>query len=723
MEEPDLDQIRNKIQEVFGTGGILAKTFPGYEFRETQQEMALGVLRSFSTSRHALIESGTGTGKSIAYLVPAILWAFSTGNRVVVSTDTINLQEQLIHKDLPLLADCLGVKFRYSLVKGRSNYVCRRKLTIILHEIEDRENDGLRADFIEFVSCLDDTPTGSRSDFRKEVPNKIWDLISSDSMSCLRSRCPWSRECYFLKARSDMEDSNILVINHHLLFSDLALKITAPDNLGSRVLPDYEYLVLDEAHNIPGVAEDYLGYKTNLLNVERAHKDLIQIGGPKFRKLGLLFNLRNMIFAAQPEMDNDFAKKVISDIDSTVESAQRSHEAFTSFFQSLYMFLMQIPSQYYRRNNTVRLREEIIELPEWQEWITPSAEKSIIRGKELINGLHSILGNISFIEGDFAQNFKSLGGDIQGITGRISAEIHALDFIISMEQKEFVYWTTGCSVDTQLMATPLDVAPFLRKYLFESAESVILTSATMTVGECFQFFKGQIGLSEQLDPPLEFIFESPFDFPNQVLLLIPEDLPDPRDPLFIEEASKLISRSILTLKGRVFILFTSYNMLDRIEERIRSSVEQSGIKIFKQGTMPRHRMLTCFREEPGVLLGADSFWQGVDVPGDALSCVILMRLPFDVPTNPVYEARMEAFRMKNIDGFRSYALPSAVIRFRQGFGRLIRSSEDRGVVLVLDNRLIGKWYGKAFIRSLPKVSLSVQSCDSIPESMLKYMLS
>jgi len=721
LAELKQDRIQEKIRTIFEPEGLLAKALPRYEFRESQQQMAHMVLRSFLTSRHALMESGTGTGKSVAYLVPAILWASATGNKIVISTNTINLQEQLIQKDLPSLADCLEVEFRYCLVKGRSNYVCHRKLAILSNEMEDETSDDFRLAFAEFISELANVPTGSRSDFHLEAPGEIWDSVSSDSMSCLRTRCPWRKRCYFLKARSQMEEADILVTNHHLLLSDIALRTVMPDSSSSRVLPEYRYLVLDEAHNIPDVAEEHLGYRASFGNIKRAHSELVHIEGPRRGRGGLLFSLRATVFAAGAEVKDSLVQKMVSSIDSSIEATRRSYEASASFFESFGKFLRHVLAQYQRGNNAVRLNEDMIESVEWQDIIMPSAEKAIIRGQELLANLNQILEGLNVLEGESDTGLKPLEGDIQGVVGRLSSQITSLRFVMSMEDSGFVYWSENHPTGIQLIATPLDVAPYLREHLFDMVESAVLTSATMTVGGDFQFFKHLVGLDEQLDPALEFIFDSPFDFPNQALLIVPKDLPDPRHPLFIQEASKLISEIIQASQGRAFVLFTSYAMLDKVEEMIRPSLEESGIKVFRQGAMPRHRMLTCFQEEPGALLGADSFWQGVDVPGDALSCVILVRLPFQVPTNPVYEARMEAFRAQNIDGFRSYALPSAVIRFRQGFGRLIRSSEDRGVVVVLDNRLVGKWYGKAFLSSLPDVTLSVENNSQAVDSVRRWL--
>ena len=331
MAELSVKQIRNKIQAVFEADGPLANALPGYEFRESQQEMAMGVWRSFSTSRHALMESGTGTGKSIAYLVPTIMWASMTGKKVVISTNTINLQEQLIHKDLPSLTDCLGLKFRYCLVKGRSNYVCLRKLTMFSRQMEDEPDYELRLAFTEFISDLTHVPTGSKSDFHQEVPGKIWDSISSDPMSCLRNRCPWSTRCYFLKARSLMENANILVTNHHLLFSDIALRMVMCDNPGSGVLPEYDYLILDEAHNIPDVAEEYLGYHASLANIQRACGDLVAIEGPRRGRGGLLFNLRAMIFTTDGKIEDSIVQSLVSHIDSSIEVTRRGYEASVSF--------------------------------------------------------------------------------------------------------------------------------------------------------------------------------------------------------------------------------------------------------------------------------------------------------------------------------------------------------------------------------------------------------
>lgn len=721
MAECEESRIQDEIRLVFEPDGCLARVLSGYEFRESQLEMALGVWRSFFTSRHALMESGTGTGKSVAYLVPAIMWASMTGKKVVVSTDTINLQEQLISKDLPSLAQCLGLEFRYCLVKGRSNYVCLRKLATFSREMEDEPDSTLRDAFADFISELAVVPQGSRSDFRLEIPSEIWDSISSDSASCLRTRCPWNKRCYFLKARSLMEDSDILVTNHHLLFSDIALQVAMPGNPGNRVLPEYDYLVVDEAHNIPDVAEEYLGYSACRRDMERAYGDLVHMEGPRRGRGGLLFNLRAIVFTATAEVEDSIAAGIVSCIDFSIEATRRSFEATASFFESFQRLLGAELTRGQGGNHALRLRESIRGSTEWRNEVAPSAEKAIIRGTELLKSLNELLQRLEMINGELERDIKSLQGEIQGVVGRLYSEIASIDFVMSMEDSAFVYWSAGYPGDIKLMATPLNVAPYLSEYLFDKVESVILTSATMTVGGDFQFFKQQIGLDGRSDPPLELVFDSPFDFKEQALLIVPRDLPDPRDPLFTEEAGRLISDVIKASQGRAFVLFTSYAMLNKIEEMIRPSLEDSGIRVFRQGTMPRHRMLACFQEEPGALLGADSFWQGVDVPGDALSCVILVRLPFQVPTNPVYEARMEAFREQNIDGFRSYALPSAVIRFRQGFGRLIRSGQDRGVVMVLDNRLVDKWYGQAFLSSLPNVNIFVESNNGIVDLVKTWL--
>jgi Rad3-related DNA helicase/DNA-binding NarL/FixJ family response regulator len=499
--------VKNHISSILRKLGM-----SGYEFRGSQLEMAFGVLRSFFTSRHALVESGTGTGKSIAYLVPAILWASNTGNKVVISTNTINLQEQLIHKDLPSLINSLDMEFRYCLVKGRSNYVCLRKLAMLSSEMEDEVDDDLRLAFTEFISELSQVTTGSRSDFHLEAPAEIWDRVSSDSMSCLRTRCPWGKKCYFVKARSEMEDADILVTNHHLLFSDLALRMTMPDSLGSRVLPEYEYLILDEAHNLADVAEEHLGYGASLLNMQRAHNELVNVEGPRRSRGGLLFNLRAMVFTAKPDAKDSLVQKIVSCIDTSIEATRRSYEASASFFQSLGEFLKYASAKYRGGNHAVRLKEDITELAKWQDVILPGAENAIIRGQELARNLNQILGLLDMLEEDSDNGLKSLQGDIQGVVGRLSSETNALSFAVSMEDSEFVYWGTSTPSNIQLNATPLNVAPYLRRHLFGMTESVILTSATMTVGGDFHFFKRLVGLDEQPDPALEFIFDSPFDF-------------------------------------------------------------------------------------------------------------------------------------------------------------------------------------------------------------------
>ncbi|MGE5573227.1 MAG: ATP-dependent DNA helicase [Bacteroidota bacterium] len=743
---------KDEVAAAFAPEGPLARAFDGYEFRESQVGMALAVWRAFSTSRHALIESGTGTGKSMAYLVPAVLWARGMDEKVVVSTNTINLQEQLIHKDLPDLSRALGVQFHFVLVKGRANYICRRKLASVAIEIEETSADpSLRDALATLLAELPHVATGSRSDFPSTVPAVLWDRIASDSMSCLRAKCPYQSLCYFVRARAAMEEADILITNHHLLFSDLALRTASPGASGARVLPEYQYVVFDEAHNVPNVAAERLGYRASLAQIRRVCQDLSRVERERRGEGGLLSSVRTRVFQGMGGLADGDVATVARLVDEAIEGAKRVRESVESFFDAFRRAMgtgrgcgegqgstdagsgrdggrdrgcgrgRSRESERERGDQwAVRLKGQIVASRLWQEEVLPAAERVSIRAGELSRGLGSILDSLADLGND-DDDLQSAMADLQGAAGRISSEAAALDFVISQPDDAYVYWAEMTPRDTALVATPLDVGPVLAERLFSHVESAVLTSATMTVRGEFGFFRRQVGLTGLDEPPTESIFESPFDLRTQALLAVACDLPQPQDPGFADMAARAIVDIVIASRGRAFVLFTSIDMLFRTHEAIRDRLEAAGIPVLRQGDLPRHRMLAHFREKPGVLLGADSFWQGVDVPGEALSCVILVKLPFQVPTSPVVEAKLEAAEKAGSSGFYSYALPSAVVRFRQGFGRLVRSREDRGVVVVLDRRLVERPYGRVFLSSLPGVTCFTGTTAEVASSVRDWI--
>ncbi|MCR4402166.1 MAG: hypothetical protein NUW12_05190 [Firmicutes bacterium] len=718
---------RDEVAAVFGAHGPLARTFAGYEERRPQIDMALAVWKAFSTSRHAVIESGTGTGKSLAYLVPAVLWARASNEKVIVSTNTINLQEQLIRKDLPALARALEVPFKFTLVKGRANYVCRRKLACVVDGADAHLPAGpdVRHALEALLARLSEASSDSESDLRTLAPSELWDRVASDSMSCLRSKCPHLSMCYFARARREMEEADVLVTNHHLLFSDLALRTTSPGCPGARVLPDYRFVVFDEAHNVPDVAAERLGRRASLVQMRRCCQDLV--GTERERRAsesGLLPSLRVSLFRGTGRLDDATLGALGRLLDAAIANVKRLGESVAWFFDSFARAVDESAdwegrvrrarregewragggarAEHERETQlAVRLVGRVTEGRLWREDVVPGAQRVVARADEVARDLASILDTLADLEADADERLQEAMADVQGAAARLSAEAASLDFVMRRSDCGHVYWAELTPHDIALVATPLEVGPILGEHLFSRVESAVFTSATMTVRREFAFFRKEVGLVDLDEPPVEAVFDSPFDFPRQALLAVPCDLPQPHDPEFQDAAARAISDIVTASKGRAFVLFTSMDMLHHTHEKIRSCLERSGIPVFRQGDMPRHVMLEHFRESPGVLLGADSFWQGVDVPGEALSCVILVKLPFQVPTNPVVEAKVQAAEQAGESGFYSYALPSAVMRFRQGFGRLIRSSEDRGVVVVLDKRLVEKPYGRIFLSSLP----------------------
>ncbi len=615
------------LERIFGPSGWLARHHPRFEYRPGQLEMAEGVESAVENGQHLIVEAGTGTGKTLAYLIPLI----RSGERVVISTGTKNLQEQLFYKDIPFLKK-LFPRLRATLMKGRQNYLCRQKL----YDIEQQPVlNGL-----EEISLYDrlrewetETETGDRAELR-ELPDssELWSRVDARSEACTGQKCKQFERCFVTWMHQRAAESDLIIVNHHLFFADLALKQSDYASL----LPDYSTVVFDEAHEIEDVATMYFGLKVSNYKIEELARDTEATLKLKSLEAG--------------------------DVRAAVRELRRRADLFFELF----------PGTEGRTN--FDNRESFLE---------------VNRGafSALINALLRIETELLRV--------KNRPEEIGNLARRAAETRQSLEAILEGRDRTFVYWWERRGRGIFLEASPIDVSPILREKVFERIRTVVLTSATLSVLSRFDFLKRRLGVQVAR----EKILESHFDFARQALLYTPLHLPDPREPGFAARAAQEVIALLKVTRGRAFVLFTSYLQMRAVYERVRRRLRYP---LILQGTAPRTALLDKFRSTPhAVLFATSSFWQGVDVQGQQLSAVIIDRLPFAVPSDPVVAARIRQINEDGGNAFAEYQVPEAVIALKQGFGRLIRSENDKGVLAILDRRIVQKQYGKVFFESLP----------------------
>ncbi|MBN9377271.1 MAG: ATP-dependent DNA helicase DinG [Chlamydiales bacterium 38-26] len=732
-------QIKNGIDaekalKVLQPEGTLSKIIKGFEPRDQQQNMMRNIIEAYNHDQIALIEAGTGTGKSIAYLIPAILWAAQRKERSVISTHTITLQEQLLIKDIPIVCKALNVTIKAVLVKGMRNYACLRKIEetrgeqLILHPQEAEE-------FAKIDAWAHNTPDGSKSSLSFEPSSQIWDKVCAENDTCNKNHCPYYQDCHFFKARREAAEAQILIVNHHLLFADLASRAESDNYQDPSILPLYTKVVLDEAHHIEDIATEYFAQKVNQLDLLRIVGRLAAEKGGK--SLGKLTQLKEKILSF---FNTKTPPKEISPILATLnidlpgirnDLLKYITEGFDKFHN--FINLAKAPS---RSTEEISNENKLRMLPEHyqnQYWI--GELKTHIQ--ELVNVIQKYVQVIYGIE----NSFKSLGQEtLQEQTKGIRFEIEALclrltlasqtlqQFIQSAPPPSKVRWIEAQMLKTMINVyiadAELDIAKALANYLFTKFSSVILCSATLTTNKRFDFAKQRLGLTPYhiKDIPLtENVYDSPFNYRQQALLVVPTDLPNPQESSFTLAAAEKIWETIQISHGNAFVLFTSYSMLKNCYQILESRLQKNKYPVFKQGDDNRQTLLGKFKNtERSVLFGTDSFWEGVDVVGDALRCVIIVKLPFKVPTEPIIQARTEAILAQGRDPFMEYSLPSAVVKFKQGFGRLIRNKNDRGCIVCLDTRLINKRYGLQFLNSLPSCEQAFLPSEQVRTLMQEF---
>jgi len=619
------------VKEIFGNGGLLAKRHPGYEFRPSQLAMAELVDETFQKRQHAVIEAGTGTGKTLAYLIPAI----RSGQRVVVSTATKSLQEQLFQKDVPFLQKHFAPNLKAALMKGRANFLCRQKV----HQMDGQPVlKGI--DEIDWFSQIRDweklSETGDRSELTF-LPDdaELWNRIDARSDLCTGRKCPEFDRCFITAMQQRAAAADLIIVNHHLFFADLAIR---QDDFGS-ILPEYSAVVFDEAHEIEDVASDYFGR---------------QISSYRFEELGR--DIENTLRILR--VDSGALRKQLPRL------RERSRSFFENFPEREGRYPFEPPE---RRSFLERHREAYDELCAALK--RTEAELSALTPKP---------------------------EEVVTLARRAAEMRRELEFLLESEEKSYVYWYERRGRGVFLAATPIDVSAILREKLFDRFDTVVLTSATLAVGGRFDYLKQRLGV----EPSREGVLPHEFDFRRQALLYIPASLPDVRHANFSERAAQEIIQLLEISRGRAFCLFTSNAQMKDLYERVSGRVP---FPLLLQGTAPRTVLLDRFRTTPNaVLFATASFWQGVDVPGAQLSCVIIDKLPFAVPSDPIVAARVRALNEDGRNAFAEYQVPEAVLALKQGFGRLIRSKTDRGILAILDNRILRMQYGRIFLESLPE---------------------
>jgi DNA polymerase-3 subunit epsilon/ATP-dependent DNA helicase DinG len=701
IQSLDPDEVASLLEH----GGPFSKYFGTYEQRPEQVDMLRSITKAFSEGQHLMVEAGTGTGKSFAYLVPSALWATVNNQRVVISTNTINLQEQLINKDIPDVCAALNLGLRAIVLKGRSNYLCPRRLETLRQR--GPENVTEMRILAKILIWLQQGGNGDRTEINVNGADErdAWMRLSAEDEGCRADVCVerTGGACPFYQVRQAAQVAHLLIVNHALLLSDVATG-------GNKVLPEYNYLIVDEGHHLEAASTDALSFRVTKTDLARLIREM---GGTSSGILGRL--LSQIALVVQPSDLGAFHQL----IQRSTDLLFRLDHDLGQFFYALDMFLTdqrdnQPVSPY---GQQLRIIPSVRTLAGWSE-IEISWDQAHETFLLLINLLTQLNKGVSEIDGDVPQELEDHQGSLATLLRRLLESDNNINALIVKPEQDKIYWVEipPNSSSIALQMAPLHVGSLMEHYLWHQKQSIVVTSATLTTHGEFDYIRSRLNADEAN----ELALGSPFDYQNSSLLYLVNDIPEPNDA---NNYQRSVETALIRLSkatgGRLLALFTSYAQLKRTSQGIAPELAKADIEIYEQGLgASSNTLVENFRgAERAILLGTRSFWEGVDIPGEALSVLVIVKLPFDVPSDPIIAARSETFD----DPFNEYSLPEAILRFRQGFGRLIRTQSDRGIVVILDKRILTKRYGRLFIESLPDCSKKIGGLADLPMTATKWL--
>jgi len=690
-EPPSVVMDENEILQLFEKGGSLADNFGKYEYRKGQIDMVAWVTEAYQEGNLLLIEAGTGVGKSLAYLIPSIYYSKVSNQRIIISTNTKNLQEQLFFKDIPTIQETTDLTFTAALLKGRSNYLCLRKWYNVLSDINGYLTQYEMKFLLNLIVWAEMTKTGDVEENQSFKPyiSGLWSKVASDGTSCHGRKCPYYEQCFVMNIRKQADNANLVIINHALLLSDAANEFS--------VLGNYSNLVIDEAHNLPNAAAVHFGFSITMPDLLNITRKLLTKGEFQY---GIVNNLRiGITKSTLPDEKKNIYKSILNECEEPIDTIE---EKGKDFFQYLTQIVL-------TRGNYRKLRFQDLDVFRPVKVPLEDISSALSGLNKKLTQLHSALLEVN------PQTFPKYDENMSDLEGSINQMVELIvcfEHVFSPDFENYAFWLETSDNDIRsdmmphsaIVCAPIEVREPLFKYFWDRLETVVLTSATLAIRQEFKFYKHLTGLEDVEQTRLmEYIASSPFDYPRQMKVLIPDFLPNPKDPFFSPQALSLVEEILSAHKRGTLVLFTSYRDLDAAYSALSTSAIKNELTLLAQGKSgSRTTILNIFRnDENSVLLGTKSFWEGVDVQGKSLEILVLFRLPFLVPTEPLVEAYLDKLTAEGKNSFLHYTLPISLLHFKQGFGRLIRNKTDKGVVVILDSRIFSKNYGRYFINVMP----------------------